>query len=84
MFKLELEKGKETEIILPTESSKSSESSKKQENFRKTSTSALFFYFAKAFDCVDHIKLENSSRDVNTRPPYPSPEKSVSRSRSNS
>ena len=40
--KLELEKGKETEIILPTESSKSSESSKKQENFRKTSTSALF------------------------------------------
>ena len=42
MFKLELEKGKETEIILPTESSKSSESSEKQENFRKTSTSALF------------------------------------------
>ena len=32
-------------------------SSKKQESFRKTSTSALFFYFAKAFDCVDHNKL---------------------------
>ena len=25
--------------------------------------------YAKAFDCVDHNKLENSERDVNTRPP---------------
>ena len=25
--------------------------------------------YAKAFDCVDHNKLENSSRDGNTRPP---------------
>ena len=24
---------------------------------------------AKAFDCVDHNKLENSERDGNTRPP---------------
>ena len=30
---------------------------------------------AKAFDCVDHNKLENSSRDGNTRPPYLPPEK---------
>jgi len=32
----------------------------------------IYFYFidyAKAFDCVDHNKLENSSRDGNTRPP---------------
>ena len=31
-----------------------------------------YFYFidyAKAFDSVDHKKLENSERDVNTRPP---------------
>ena len=25
--------------------------------------------YAKAFDCVDHKKLENSERDGNTRPP---------------
>ena len=35
------------------------------------------------FDCVDHNKLENSSRDGSTRPPYLPPEKSVCRSRSN-
>ena len=28
-----------------------------------------FMDYAKAFDCVDHNKLENSSRDGNTRPP---------------
>ena len=42
-----------------------------------------FIDYAKAFDCVDHNKLENSSRDGNTRPPDLPPEKSVSRSRSN-
>ena len=36
-----------------------------------------FIDYAKAFDCVDHNKLENSSRDGNTRPPYLPPEKSV-------
>ena len=30
---------------------------KKQESSRKTSTSALFIDYAKAFDCVDHNKL---------------------------
>ena len=29
-----------------------------------------FIDYVKAFDCVDHNKLENSSRDGNTRPPY--------------
>ena len=32
----------------------------------------IYFWFidyAKAFDCVDHNKLENSERDGNTRPP---------------
>ena len=27
--------------------------------------------YAKAFNCVDHNKLENSSRDGNTRPTWP-------------
>ena len=43
-----------------------------------------FIDFVKAFDYVDHKKLENSSRDENTRAPYLTPEKSVCRSRSNS
>ena len=43
-----------------------------------------FIDYAKAFDCVDHNKLENSSRDGNTRPPYLPPEKSASRPRSSS
>ena len=38
-----------------------------------------FIDYAKAFDCVDHNKLENSSRDGNTRPPYLPPEKYVCR-----
>ena len=43
-----------------------------------------FIDYGKAFDCVDHNKLENSERDGNTRPPYVSPEKPVCRSRTNS
>ena len=43
-----------------------------------------FTNYARAFDCLDHNKLENSSRDGNTRPPDLPPEKSVGRSRSNS
>ena len=43
-----------------------------------------FIDYAKAFDCVDHSKLENSERDGNTRPPDLPPEKSVCRSGSNS
>ena len=79
MFKLELEKAEEPEIKLPT----SVGSPKKQESSRKTSTSAFFIDYAKAFDCVDHNKLENSSRDGNTRPPYLPHEKFVFRSESN-
>ena len=43
-----------------------------------------FIDYAKAFDCVDHNKPENSSRDGNTRPPDLSLEKSVCKSVSNS
>ena len=43
-----------------------------------------FLDYFKAFDCVDHNKLENSLRDGNTRPLCLPPEKSVCRSRSNS
>ena len=42
----------------------------------------IYFCFidnAKAFDCVDKNKLENSERDGNTRPPDLPPEKSVCR-----
>ena len=54
MLKMDLEKAEEPEIKTPT----SARSSKKQE-FQKN----IYFYFidyAKAFDCVDHSKLENS------------------------
>ena len=40
-----------------------------------------FIDYNKAFDCVDHNKLENSSRDGYTRPPYLLLEKSECRSR---
>ena len=60
MFKLVLEKAEEPEIKLPTPIG----SLKNQESSRKTSISA-FIDYAKAFDCVDCNKLENSERDGN-------------------
>ena len=47
----------------------------------------IYFCFidcAKAFDCVDHNKLEHSERDGNTRPPDLPLEKPICRSGSNS
>ena len=59
LYKLDLEKAEEPEIRLPT----SVGSSKKQESSRKNIyfcfidyAKAFFFFFAKAFDCVDHNK----------------------------
>ena len=78
MFKLDLEKAEEPEIKLPI----SVVSWKKQESQRNTYF--CFIDYAKDFDCVDHNKLGNSSRDGTTRPPYLPPEKFVSRSKSNS
>ena len=43
-----------------------------------------FIDYAKAFDCVDHNKVENSERDGNTRPPDLTLEKPACRSESNS
>ena len=54
MYKLDLEKAQEPEIKVPT----SVGSYKKQENSRKTSTSA--FDYTKAFDYVAHNKQETS------------------------
>ena len=39
-----------------------------------------FIDYAKAFDCMDHKKLENCSRDGNTRPPDLPLEKPIGRS----
>ena len=43
-----------------------------------------FIDYAKAFDCVDHNKLENSSRDGHARRPDLPLEKPICRSGSNS
>ena len=63
MFKLNLVKAEEPEIKLltPTGSSKS----------RRVPENIYFSFidYAKASECVDHNKMENSERDENTRPP---------------
>ena len=78
MFKLVLEKAEEPEIKLHT-----SIGSWKKQDFQKN-IYFCFIDYAKAFDCVDHNKLENSERDGNTRPPDLPLEKLVCRSGSNS
>ena len=52
MFQLDLEKGKEPEIKLPT----SAGSSKNTREFHKN-IYFCFIDYAKAFDCVEHNKL---------------------------
>ena len=76
--KLVLEKVEETEIKLLT----SAGSTKKRASFEKHLF--LLYLLYKAFDCVDHNKLENSSRDGNTRAPDLPLEESMYRSGSNS
>ena len=68
MFKLNFEKAEEPEIKLPA-----SVGSWKKQEFHKN-IYFCFIDYAKAFDCVDHNKLENSSRDGNTWPPDLPPE----------
>ena len=54
------------------------------EKAREFQKNICFIDYAKAFDCVDHNKLENSERDGNTRPPDLPLEKPICRSGSNS
>ena len=77
MFKLDLEKGEEVEIKLPT----SVGSSKKQERSKKN-IYFCFIDYAKAFDCGSQ-QAEENSRDGNTRPFHLHPEKFVFRLGSN-
>ena len=56
---------------------------KKAREFQKN-ICFCFIDYAKAFDCVDHNKLENSERDGNTRAPDLPLEKAICRSGSNS
>ena len=78
MFELVLEKAEEPEIKLPT----STGSLKKQEEFQEN-IYFCFIDYAKAFDCVDHNKLENFERGGNTRPPDLPHEKLICRSGGN-
>jgi len=75
MLKLALEKAEEPKVKLPA----STGSLKKAREFQKN-INICFIDYTKAFDCVDHNKLENSERDGNTRPPDLPLEKSVCRS----
>ena len=54
------------------------------ERAREFQENICFIDYTKAFDCVDHNKVENSERDGNIRSPDLTPEKSVCWSRSNS
>jgi len=78
MFKLVLEKAEEPEIKFVNIRWIIEKAREFQKNIY-----FCFIGYAKAFDCVDHNKLENSERDGKTRPPDLPPEKSVCRSRSN-
>ena len=72
MFKLVLEKAEEPEIKFVNIRWIIEKARKFQKNIY-----FCFIGYAKAFDCVDHNKLENSERDGKTRPPDLPPEKSV-------
>ena len=80
MFKLDLEKSEEPEIKLPTSIDWIID---KAREFQKN-IYFCFIDYAKAFDCVDHKKLEISSRDGNTRLLDLPLEKPICRSGSNS
>ena len=78
MYKPDLEKAGEPEIKLPTFAG----SQKKQENSRKTSTSASLTTLKLL--CGSPQIVENFQRDGKTRPPYLPPEKPTCWSKSNS
>ena len=79
MFKLVLEKAEKPEIKLPN----IRWIMEKPREFQKN-IYLCFIDYAKAFDCVDPNKLENFSRDGNTRPSDLPLEKPICKSGSNS
>ena len=56
---------------------------KKARDFQKN-IYVCFIDYVKAFDCASQQTVEKSQRDGNTKTTYLPPEKSISRSRSNS
>ena len=78
MFKLDLEKAEDRDQIANIRWI-----IEKTREFQKN-IYFCFIDYAKAFDCVDQNKLENSERDGNTRPPDLPLEKPICRSGSNS
>ena len=78
MFKLVLEKAEE-----PDQVANIHQIIKKAREVQKN-IYFCFIDYAKVFDCMNHNKLENSSRDGNTRPPDLPFEKFVCRSGNNS
>ena len=78
MFKLDLEKAEEPEIKLPT-----SVGSEKGREFQKI-IYFCFIDYAKAFDCMDHHKLQKILKEMGIQDHLTPPEKSVCRSENNS
>ena len=78
MFKLILEKAEERDQIANI-----GWIMEKAREFQKN-IYFCFIDYAKAFDCVDHNKLENSERDGTTRPLDLPLDKAICRSGSNS
>ena len=66
MYKLGLEKAEELEIKLPTfvGSQKKQEISRKKQTDRQTNKKICFIYYTKAFDCVDHSKMWENSKEM--------------------
>ena len=80
MFKLDLEKAEEPEIKIAN----IHWIIKRAREFQKKNIYFCFTDYAKAFDCVNHNKLENSERDGSTSPPDLPLEKSLCRLGGNS
>ena len=79
MFKLVLEKAEESDVKIASIRWIMEKAREFQKNIY-----FCFIDYAKAFDSVDHNKLENSEREGNTRPSDLFREKPVCRSGSNS
>ena len=77
-FNLGLEESEEPEIKLPA-----SLDDRESKGIPEKTIYFCFINYTKAFNCVDHSKLENSQRDGSTRPPHLSPEEPICLSRRN-